>query len=109
MAEGEERVRGWGGFAAADHVDVGGEAVGWVEEAHYSGYHAAPVAALGCCGVGGGSALGLVWGWEWGRRIVGDGNDGPYSVYPSFCINLWHTSAYCGSAKPFFFVPDEKA
>ena len=45
----EDRVREEGGGVAADHVDVGGLDVVGVEEAHYSGYHCAPVAALGYC------------------------------------------------------------
>ena len=48
MLEGEERVGGPGWAGTADHVDVGGADGGGVEEAHDAGYHAAPVAALGC-------------------------------------------------------------
>ena len=59
----EEGVGENGGFVAADHVYVGGADVLGVEEAHYAGYHCAPVAALGyysmVCLLGGGDNMGL--------------------------------------------------
>ena len=39
----------------------------------------------------------------------GGGSDGPYWLYPSFCMSLWHVSAYWARPKPFSFVPSEKA
>ena len=50
VLQAEDGVVRPGGGGGPRHVDVGGQGVGGVEEAHGAGYHGAPVAALGYWG-----------------------------------------------------------
>lgn len=99
MLSEEERVGGEGWGVPSDQVDVRGEDVSGVEEAHYAGYHAAPVAALGYYL----SEWLCQTGVDLDSKVVGI----PYLSYPSLSMSLWHVSAYWGRAKPFFLMPAE--
>ena len=58
-----------------------------------AGDEEAPVAALGYCHGP---------NCKQGDITAVRGGFVPYSLYPRFCITLWHASAYCVGANPFY-------